>query len=95
MEMTRLGSATVHHLIARLLLEILEKKPIRDITCGIHCLSQEPPRSPMLIEHHSSHVTQSFVLPFHHVPSKSVQTQKLVFKTQVMAKGFKVRVFKF
>jgi hypothetical protein len=35
MEMTHLGSATMHHLIARLLLECSEKNPIRNIACGI------------------------------------------------------------
>jgi hypothetical protein len=42
-----------------------EVDPIRHIVCGVHRLSPKPSRSPMLIKHHLSHLTQSSVLPFH------------------------------
>jgi hypothetical protein len=50
----------------------------------------------MLIKHHPSHPTQGSVFPFHHaIMGRHIQTRKLVFKTQVMAKGFKTRVSEF
>jgi hypothetical protein len=42
-----------------------EVDPVRHIACGIHRLSPEPSRSPMLIKHRPSHLTQGPVLPFH------------------------------
>jgi hypothetical protein len=48
----------------------------------------------MVIEHRPSHHPQRSVFPFHHaILGRRIRTRKLVFKTQVMAKGFKVRVF--
>jgi hypothetical protein len=91
MEMTHLGSATMHHLIARLLLESSEKNPVQNIARDIDCLSPEP----MLIEHRPDHLTQGSVFPFHYTILGVCTTQKLVFKTQVMTKGFEVRVLKF
>jgi hypothetical protein len=50
----------------------------------------------MLIEHRPSHLTQGSVFPFHHaILGCRIETRKLVFKTQVMAKGFEMRVFEF
>jgi hypothetical protein len=50
----------------------------------------------MFIEHRPSHLTQGSIFPFHHaIPGRRKQTRKLVFKTQVMAKGFEVRVSEF
>jgi hypothetical protein len=50
----------------------------------------------MLIKHHPSHPAQGSVLPFHHaILGRCIRTQKLVLKTQVMAKGFKTRVSEF
>jgi hypothetical protein len=46
----------------------------------------------MLIKHRPSHLTQGFVFPFHiTILGRRIRTQKLVFKTQVMAKGFGTR----
>jgi hypothetical protein len=92
MKVTLLESAT----IPRLLLESSKENPVRDIARGIDRLSQEPPQSPMLIKHRPGHSTQGSVLSFHHaILRRHIQTQKLVFKTKVMAKGFETRVFKF
>jgi hypothetical protein len=91
MEMTHLGSVIVHHLITRFLLESLEKDHVQQIARGIECLSPKPPRSHMLIEHHPGHLTQGSVLPFHYaILGRRVRNQKMLFKTQVMAKGFDV-----
>jgi hypothetical protein len=50
----------------------------------------------MLIEHRPSHLTQGFVFPFHHaILGRRIRTRKLMFKTQVMAKGFEARVFEY
>jgi hypothetical protein len=50
----------------------------------------------MLIEHRPSHFTHGSVFPFHNtILGRRIRTRKLVFKTQVMAKGFKARVFEF
>jgi hypothetical protein len=73
-----------------------EVDPVRNIACSIHRLSPEPSRSPMLIKHRPSHLTQGSVFPFHNaILGRRVRTQKLVFKTQVMAKGFETRVSEF
>jgi hypothetical protein len=57
MEMTYLGSATVHHLIACLLLECSKENLVRDIERGIDSLNPEHPRSPMLIKNRPGHLT--------------------------------------
>jgi hypothetical protein len=50
----------------------------------------------MLIKHHPSHLTQGFIFPFHNtVLGRRIQTRKLVFKIQVMAKSFVARVSEF
>jgi hypothetical protein len=50
----------------------------------------------MLIKQRPSHLTQGPVFPFHNtILGRRIQTRKLVFKTQVMAKGFKTRVSEF
>jgi hypothetical protein len=74
----------------------LRVDPVWHIACGIHRLSPIPPRSPMLIKHRPSHLTQGLVLPFHNtILGRWIRTRKLVLKTQVMAKGFKTRVSEF
>jgi hypothetical protein len=50
----------------------------------------------MLIKHRPSHLAQGPVLPFHNtILGRRIRTRKLVLKTQVMAKGFKMRVSEF
>jgi hypothetical protein len=96
MEVTHLGCATVHQLVAGFLLMHSEVDPVQHIARGIHRLSLEPSRSPMLIKHRPSHLTQDHVLPFHNtILGRRIRTRKLVFKTQVMAKGFKTGVSEF
>jgi hypothetical protein len=96
MEMTHLGCAPMHKLITCFLFVNSKVNPVRHKARGIHHLSPEPPQSPMLIEHRPGHLAQGSVFPFHHaVLGRHIRTRKLVFKTQVMGKGFKARVFKF
>jgi hypothetical protein len=96
MEVTHLGCATVHQLVAGFLLMHSEVDPVRHIARDIHRFSPEPSRSPMLIKHRPSHLTQGPVFPFHNtILGRRIRTQKLVVKTQVMAKCFKTRVSEF
>jgi hypothetical protein len=96
MEVTHLGCATVHQLIACFLLMHSEVDPVLHIARGVHRFSPEPSRSPMLIKHRPSHLTQGPVFPFHNtILGRRIRTQKLVFKDQVMAKSFKTRVSEF
>jgi hypothetical protein len=96
MEVTQLGCATMHQLVTGFLLIHSEVDPVRNIARGVYRLSPEPSRSPMLIKHRPSHLTQGSVFSFHNtILGWRIQTRKLVFKTQVMAKGFKMRVTEF
>jgi hypothetical protein len=93
MEVTHLGCATVHQLIAGFLLMHSEVDPVRHIARGILRLCPELSRSPMLIKHRPSHLTQGSIFPFHNtILGRCIRTRKLVFKTLVMAKDFKMRV---
>jgi hypothetical protein len=96
MEVTHLGCATVNQLVTGFLFVDSKVDPVQNIACGIDRLSPEPSWSPMLIKHHPSHLKQSSIFPFHHtILGRHIQTRKLVFKTQVIAKGFETRVSKF
>jgi hypothetical protein len=96
MEVTHLGCATVHQLVTGFLLMHSEVDPVRNIARSIHSLSPEPSRSPMLIKHHPSHLTQGSVFPFQNtILRRCILTRKLVFKTQDRAKDFKTRVSEF
>jgi hypothetical protein len=96
MKVTHLGCVTVHQLVAGFLLMHSEVDFVRHIARGIHRLSPEPSQSPMLIKHRPSHLTHGSVFPFHNIIlGRRIRTRKLVFKTQVMAKGFKTRVSEF
>jgi hypothetical protein len=96
MEVTHIWCATVHQLVASFFLMHFEVDHVRHIARGIQRLSPEPSQSPMLIKHRLSHLTQGYVLPFHKtIMARRIRARKLVFKTQVMAKGFKTRVSEF
>jgi hypothetical protein len=96
MKVTHIGCVPVHQLIARFLLVNPEVDPVRNIARGIDRLSPEPSQSPMLIKHRPSHLTQGSIFRFHNtILGRSIRTRKLVFKTQVMAKGFETRVSEF
>jgi hypothetical protein len=96
MEVTNLGCATVHQLVAGFLLMHSKVDHVQHIACGIHRLSPVTSRSPMLIKHRPSNLTQGPVFPFHNtILGRRIRTRKLVFKTQVMAKGFKMIVSEF
>jgi hypothetical protein len=68
MEVTHFGCATMHELVASSLLMHSEVDPVRHIARGVHRPSPKPSRSPMLIKHRSSHLTQGpvFSFPQHH-----------------------------
>jgi hypothetical protein len=79
MEVTHLGCATMHQLIAGFLLMHSEVDPVRNIAHGIQCLSPEPSWSPMLIKHRPSHLTQGSIFPFHNTILGSHLTQGSIF----------------
>jgi hypothetical protein len=96
MKGTHLGCVTMHQLITGFLFMHSKVDPIRNIDNGIDRLSPESSRSPMLIKHRTSHLTQGYVFPFHNtIMGRCIRTRKLVFKTQVMEKGFEARVSEF
>jgi hypothetical protein len=95
MEVTHLGCVTVHQLVIGYLLVNSKVDPIPHVARSIDRLSPKPSRSPMLVEHRPSHLAQGPIFPFHHASREGIRTRKLVFKTQVMAKGFEERVFEF
>jgi hypothetical protein len=96
MEVTHLGCATAHQLVTGFLFIDYEVDPVRNVARDIHQLSPKPSRSLMLIEHRRSHLTKGSVFLFHHaILGRRIRTRKLVFKTQVMAKGFEARVSEF
>jgi hypothetical protein len=96
MEVTHLGCATMHQLVTGFLLVNSEVDIVRHVARGIYHLSLEPSWSLMLIEHRPSHLAQGPIIPFHHaILGRRIWTRKLMFKTQVMAKGFKMRVSEF
>jgi hypothetical protein len=75
MEVTHLGCETMHEIIAGFLLMHSQVDPVRNIARGIHRLSPKPSRSPMLIKHHPSHLTQGSVFYFHNtVLGRCIQT---------------------
>jgi hypothetical protein len=96
MEVTHHGCATVHQLVACSLLVNPKVDPVRHVARGTDHLSPKPSRSPMLVEHRSSHLAQGPIFPFHHaILGRCIRTRKLMFKTQVMAKVFEVRISEF
>jgi hypothetical protein len=96
MEVTHLRCATMHQLVAGFLLMHSKVDPVRNIAHGVHRLRPKPSWSPMLIKHHQSHHTQGIVFPFYNtILGRRIRTRKLMFNTQVIAKGFKTRVSEF
>jgi hypothetical protein len=94
-EMAHSRCSPMHELIARLLYEIPKKNSVPNMACGVHCLCPISPRSPMLIEHRSSHLTKGTIFPLNHtILTGHIGRRKLMFETQIMTKGFKLRVFK-
>jgi hypothetical protein len=86
----------VHKLIARLVQEGPQKNPVPNMASGIHRLSPISPQSPMLIKHRPSHLTKETIFPLNHtILTSHIGRRKLMFETQIMTKGFKMRVFKF
>jgi hypothetical protein len=86
----------VHELIARLVKEGPEKNPIPNMESSIHHLRPIAPRSHMLIEHRPSHITKGPIFPFNHtILTSHIGRRKLMIETQITAKGFEMRVFKF
>jgi hypothetical protein len=86
----------MHKLIARLVQEGPQKNPVPNMASGIHRFRPISPRSPMLIKHRPSHLTNGKIFPLNHtILTSHVGRRKLMFETQIMKKSFKMRVLKF
>jgi hypothetical protein len=96
-EMAHSRCSPLHKHIACLVQEVPQKNPIPNMASGIHHLSPISPRSPMLIKHRPSHLTKGTIFfPLNHtVLTSHIGRRKLMFKTQIITKGFKTKVFKF
>jgi hypothetical protein len=95
-EMTCSRCSPMHELIACLVQESWKKYLVPNMTSGIHRLSPISPQSPMLVEHRPSHLTKGTVFSLYHtILTSHIGRGKLMFETQIMAKGFELRVFKF
>jgi hypothetical protein len=86
----------VHKLIEHLVQEGPQKNLVPNKASGIHRFRPISPLCPMLIKHHSSHLTKGTIFPLNHTILKShIGRRKLMFETQITTKGFETRVFKF
>jgi hypothetical protein len=86
----------VHEHIARLVQEGLKKNPVLDMASGIHHLYLISSRNPMLIEHHPGHLTNGMIFPLNYtILTGHIGRRELMLETQITAKGFEMRVFKF
>jgi hypothetical protein len=95
-EMAHSRCSPVHELIARLVQEGPQKNLVPNMASSTHHLRPISSRSRMLIKHHPSHLTNGTILPLNHtILTSHIGRRKLMFETQLMTKGFEMRVFKF
>jgi hypothetical protein len=81
---------------------MLSSYALRGRSCSTHSTRYSPPQPRTFSESYAhqassdpSH-TRFYFFPFHNtILGRHIRTRKLVFKTQVMAKGFKTRVSEF
>jgi hypothetical protein len=86
----------MHELIAHLVQEGSKKNLVPNMASSIHCLHPISSWSPMLVEHRPSHLTKGSVFPLtHNILTIHIGRKQLMFETQIMTKGFEMRVFKF
>jgi hypothetical protein len=86
----------VHELIARLVQEGPQKNLVPNIASGIHRFRPISSRSPMLVDYRPSHLTKRTIFPLNYpILTSHIGRRKLMFETQIMTKGFEMRVFKF
>jgi hypothetical protein len=82
-EMAHSRCFPVHELIAHLVQEGPQKNPVPNMASGIHRFCPIFPRSPMLIEHHPSHLTKGTIFPLNHtILTSHIERRKLMFETQ-------------
>jgi hypothetical protein len=86
----------MHELIARLVQKGPQKNLVPNMASGIHRFRPISSRSPMLVEHHPSHLTKGTIFPLNYpILTSHIGRRKLMLETQIMTKGFETRVFKF
>jgi hypothetical protein len=85
----------MHELIARLVQEGPQKNLVPNMASGIHRFRPISSWSPMLVEHHPSHLKKGTIFPLNYtILTSHLGRRKLMFETQIMTKGFEIRVFK-
>jgi hypothetical protein len=81
-EVTYLGWSSESQLIRSLLHESSKKNVIGDIASRVDCLGPISPRSPMLIEHHPSHLKKGPIFALNNaILLEDIRRGKLMFKT--------------
>jgi hypothetical protein len=64
-----------------------QEDSIRDITSSANSIGLKAPRSPMLIEHHPSHLNQSVVHSFHDsILLRNMRGEELLINTMLKTK---------
>jgi hypothetical protein len=95
-EMAHSRCSPVHELIARLDQEGPQKNSVPNMASDIHRLRPISSQSPMLVEHHPSHLTKGAIFPLNYtILTSHIGRRKLMFETQITKKGFETRIFKF
>jgi hypothetical protein len=95
-EMAHSRCSPVHELIARIVQEGPQKNPDPNMESGIHRLRPISSQSPMLVEHHPSHLTKEEIFPLNYtILTSQIGRRNLMFETQITTKGFETRVSKF
>jgi hypothetical protein len=93
-EMAHSRCSPVHELIARLVPEGPQKNPVPNMTSDIQHFRPISPRSPMFIKCRLSHLTKGTIFPLNHtILTSHIGKRKLMFETEIMTKGFEMRVF--
>jgi len=95
-EVTYLGWSSELQLIRSLLHESSKENAIGDMASFVDCLSPISPKSPVLIEHHPSHLNKGLILSLNNtILLGDISRGKLMLESQRNTKGFKVSILEF
>ena len=93
-EVTYLGWSSELQLIRSLLHESSKENAIGDMANCVDRLGPISPRSPMLIEHHPSHLNKGLILALNNtILLGDRRREKLMLEAQRSTKGFKISIF--
>ena len=94
--MTYLGSSSESQLIRSLHHESSKENAIGDMASCVDRLGPISPRSPVLIEHHPSHLNKGLILSLNNtILLGDISRGKLMLESQRNTKGFKVSILEF